>query len=44
MSIWEFFNGDDNTSDDISLEDRKRVPIFLANAQQQMIEIFQVNL
>ncbi|XP_011506496.1 PREDICTED: sphingomyelin phosphodiesterase 4 [Ceratosolen solmsi marchali] len=42
ISIWEFFNGDDTSSDDISLEERKRVPIFLANAQQQLIEIFQV--
>jgi sphingomyelin phosphodiesterase 4 len=42
ISLWEFFNGDDTSSDDISLEERKRVPIFLANAQQQLIEIFQV--
>ncbi|KAJ8681355.1 hypothetical protein QAD02_017142 [Eretmocerus hayati] len=44
MSLWEFFNGDDTTSDDISLEDRKRVPLYLSNAQQQLIEIFEVNV
>lgn len=42
MSLWEFFNGEDTSSDDISLEERKRVPVFLANAQQQLIDIFQV--
>lgn len=42
LSAWEFFNGEDTSSDDISLEERRRVPVFLANAQQQLIEIFQV--
>lgn len=42
LSLWEFFYGADASSDDISLEDRKRVPVFLSNAQQQLIEIFQV--
>ena len=42
MSVWEFFNGEDSSSDDISLEERKRVPVYLANAQQQLIDIFQV--
>ncbi|XP_031778842.1 sphingomyelin phosphodiesterase 4 isoform X1 [Nasonia vitripennis] len=42
MSLWEFFNGEDTSSDDISLDERKRVPVFLANAQQQLIDIFQV--
>lgn len=42
LAIWEFFNGEDLSSDDISLEERRRVPVYLANAQQQLIEIFEV--
>ncbi|XP_058808686.1 sphingomyelin phosphodiesterase 4 [Phymastichus coffea] len=44
MMLWEFFNGDDSSSDDISLEERKRVPVFLANVQQQLVDIFQINV
>ncbi|XP_012146579.2 sphingomyelin phosphodiesterase 4 isoform X3 [Megachile rotundata] len=42
LAIWELFNGEDYSSDDISIEERRRVPIYLANAQQQLIEIFEV--
>ncbi|XP_048509001.1 sphingomyelin phosphodiesterase 4 isoform X2 [Athalia rosae] len=42
VMIWEFFNGEDHTSDDIRLEERRRVPGFLANAQQQLMDIFQI--
>ncbi|XP_012272943.1 sphingomyelin phosphodiesterase 4 [Orussus abietinus] len=42
--LWEFFNGEDQSSDDISLDERRRVPIYLANAQQQLIDIFQIEL
>lgn len=44
ITIWEFFNGEDYSSDDISIEERRRVPIYLANAQQQLIDIFEVNI
>lgn len=44
LAIWEFFNGEDLSSDDISLEERRRVPVYLANAQQQLIEIFEINV
>ncbi|XP_053988733.1 sphingomyelin phosphodiesterase 4 [Hylaeus anthracinus] len=43
LAIWEFFNNEDS-SDDISIEERRRVPIYLANAQQQLIEIFEINV
>ncbi|KAL7294296.1 hypothetical protein TKK_0012311 [Trichogramma kaykai] len=43
FSIWEFFNGNENNSEDISLDDRKKVPVFLANAQMQLMEVFQLN-
>lgn len=42
MLLWEFFNGEDSSSDDISLEERKRVPVFLTNVQQQLVDVFQV--
>ncbi|XP_015522196.1 sphingomyelin phosphodiesterase 4 [Neodiprion lecontei] len=42
LMVWEFFYGDDYSSDDISLEERRRVPGFLANAQQQLMDIFQI--
>lgn len=42
LAIWEFFHGEDYSSDDISIEERRRVPVYLANAQQQLIEIFEV--
>lgn len=42
LALWEFFNGEDYSSDDISIEERRRVPVYLANAQQQLIEIFEV--
>lgn len=41
-SCWEFFNGEELSSDDIGLVERKRVPGFLANAQQQLIDVFQL--
>ncbi|KAI4503032.1 hypothetical protein M0802_002076 [Mischocyttarus mexicanus] len=44
VAIWEFFYGEDNSSDDISIEERRRVPLFLANAQQQLIEIFEISI
>lgn len=43
LSILEFFNYEDS-SDDISIEERRRVPVLLANAQQQLIDIFQIKL
>ena len=42
--IWEFFYGNDCSSDEISIEERRRVPIYLANGQQQLIEIFEINV
>ncbi|XP_046830955.1 sphingomyelin phosphodiesterase 4 isoform X4 [Vespa crabro] len=44
VALWEFFYGEENSSDDISIEERRRVPIFLANAQQQLIDMFQISL
>ncbi|XP_076653758.1 sphingomyelin phosphodiesterase 4 [Halictus rubicundus] len=44
ITIWEFFNGEDCSSDDISMDERRRVPVYLANAQQQLIEIFEINV
>ncbi|XP_043253713.1 sphingomyelin phosphodiesterase 4 isoform X1 [Colletes gigas] len=44
IAIWEFFNGEDYFSDDISIEERRRVPLYLANAQQQLIEIFGISV
>ncbi|OAD53738.1 Sphingomyelin phosphodiesterase 4 [Eufriesea mexicana] len=44
LAVWEFFNGEDYSSDDISIEERRRVPIYLANAQQQLIEIFEIKV
>ncbi|XP_015603161.1 sphingomyelin phosphodiesterase 4 isoform X2 [Cephus cinctus] len=44
MSLWEFINGEDYSGDEISLEERRRVPVYLANAQQQLIDIFQIRL
>ncbi|XP_076184127.1 sphingomyelin phosphodiesterase 4 [Ptiloglossa arizonensis] len=44
ITIWEFFNGEDYSSDDISIEERRRVPIYLANAQQQLIDIFEIKV
>ncbi|XP_053595621.1 sphingomyelin phosphodiesterase 4 isoform X2 [Microplitis demolitor] len=41
-SLWEFFNGDECTDDDIGLIERKRVPGLLANAQQQLVDIFEL--
>ncbi|KAH0560300.1 hypothetical protein KQX54_003305 [Cotesia glomerata] len=41
-SLWEFFNGDECTDDDIGLIERKRVPGLLSNAQQQLIDIFEL--
>ncbi|KAG7198867.1 hypothetical protein KM043_015693 [Ampulex compressa] len=43
-SIWEFFDGDEFSTDDIGIEERRRVPVFLANAQQQLIDIFEIKL
>ncbi|XP_076627571.1 sphingomyelin phosphodiesterase 4 isoform X2 [Colletes latitarsis] len=44
IAIWEFFNDEDYFSDDISIEERRRVPLYLANAQQQLIEIFEIRV
>ncbi|KAK9303627.1 hypothetical protein QLX08_004731 [Tetragonisca angustula] len=44
LTLWEFFNGEDYSSDDISIEERRRVPVYLANAQQQLIEIFEIKV
>ncbi|XP_032686801.1 sphingomyelin phosphodiesterase 4 isoform X2 [Odontomachus brunneus] len=44
LSLWEFFYCDDYSSDDIGIEERRRVPVLLANAQQQLIDIFQIKL
>lgn len=43
LSLWEFFYRDDYSADDIGIEERRRVPVLLANAQQQLIDIFQVS-
>ena len=43
-SIWEFFHGEDYSADDISLEERRRVPGYLAHAQQFLVDIFEVYL
>ncbi|XP_015116625.1 sphingomyelin phosphodiesterase 4 [Diachasma alloeum] len=43
-SLWEFFSGEEHSTDDIGLAERKRVPGFLAIAQQQIIEIFQIKV
>ncbi|XP_066596827.1 sphingomyelin phosphodiesterase 4 isoform X2 [Prorops nasuta] len=40
--LWEFFNGEESSSDDVNMEDRRKVPVFLANAQQQLRNIFQL--
>lgn len=42
LTMWEFFYGEEYTTDDISIDERRRVPIYLANAQQQLIDIFEV--
>lgn len=42
LSLWEFFSCEEYSSDDISIEERRRVPVLLATAQQQLIDIFQV--
>ncbi|XP_012349090.1 sphingomyelin phosphodiesterase 4 isoform X1 [Apis florea] len=44
LALWEFFYGEDYSSDDVSIEERRRVPIYLANAQQQLIEIFEIKV
>lgn len=44
FSLWQFFYRNDYSSDDIGIEERQRVPLLLANAQQQLIDIFQVNI
>lgn len=41
LSLWEYFNSE-SSSDDINIEERRRVPYYLATAQQQLIDIFQV--
>lgn len=42
LSVWEFFNCEDSSTDDFKIEDRRRVPAQLAHAQQHLIDIFQV--
>ncbi|XP_012542626.1 sphingomyelin phosphodiesterase 4 [Monomorium pharaonis] len=44
LSLWEFFSCEEYSSDDISIEERRRVPVLLATAQQQLIDIFQIQL
>ncbi|XP_050577223.1 sphingomyelin phosphodiesterase 4 isoform X1 [Bombus affinis] len=44
LALWEFFNGEDYSSDDIGIEERRRVPVYLANAQQQLIDIFEIKV
>ncbi|EFN60972.1 Sphingomyelin phosphodiesterase 4, partial [Camponotus floridanus] len=44
LSLWEFINCEDYSSDDISIEERRRVPLLLATTQQQLIDIFQIKL
>lgn len=44
LAVWEFFNGEDHSTDDISIEERRRVPVYLANAHQQLIEILQIQV
>ncbi|KAK1133970.1 hypothetical protein K0M31_011755 [Melipona bicolor] len=44
LALWEFIYGEDYSSDDISIEERRRVPVYLANAQQQLIEIFEIKV
>ncbi|XP_029171226.1 sphingomyelin phosphodiesterase 4 [Nylanderia fulva] len=44
LSLWEFINCEDYSSDDISIEERRRVPLLLATSQQQLIDIFQIKL
>ncbi|XP_014479776.1 PREDICTED: sphingomyelin phosphodiesterase 4 [Dinoponera quadriceps] len=44
FSMLEFFSCDDYSLDDIGIEERRRVPVFLVNAQQQLIDIFQIKL
>ncbi|XP_012220240.1 sphingomyelin phosphodiesterase 4 isoform X2 [Linepithema humile] len=43
LSLWEYFNSE-SSSDDINIEERRRVPYYLATAQQQLIDIFQIKL
>ncbi|KAH0950302.1 hypothetical protein HN011_012496 [Eciton burchellii] len=43
LSVWEFFSCEDY-SDDINIEERRRVPVLLATAQQQLIDIFEIKL
>jgi len=44
LSLWEFFSCEDYSSDDINIEERRRVPVLLVTAQQQLIDIFEVDL
>ncbi|XP_025158099.1 sphingomyelin phosphodiesterase 4 isoform X2 [Harpegnathos saltator] len=44
LSLWEFFYCDVDSSNDIGIEERRRVPVLLAIAQQQLIDIFQIKL
>lgn len=44
LSLWEFINCEDYSTDDISIEERRRVPLLLATSQQQLIDIFQIKL
>lgn len=42
ISIWNFFNSENTSSDDICLEERRKVPAYLAFAQERLIYIFRV--
>ncbi|XP_043462172.1 sphingomyelin phosphodiesterase 4 [Leptopilina heterotoma] len=42
ISMWNFFNSDNHSSDDVSLEERRKVPAYLAFAQERLIYIFRL--
>ncbi|XP_051170691.1 sphingomyelin phosphodiesterase 4 [Leptopilina boulardi] len=42
ISIWNFFNSENTSSDDICLEERRKVPAYLAFAQERLIYIFRL--
>lgn len=42
ISIWNFFNSENSASDDICLEERRKVPAYLAFAQERLIYIFRL--
>lgn len=42
ISMWNFFNCENNSTDDVSLEERRKVPAYLAFAQERLIYIFRL--